>query len=165
MPIVSKLTITQAPSWIRPPDQIQGLKSSVTFAFEDPDGSLVKEVLKTQFFMFGAPVPTKRWIDKPKLCQCSNCWALGHVAAHCNTRVKCRLCGDRHSEQNHRSKCSECKMANLPSEQDCLHNAKCVNCSGPHVADSADCPERRKYAVPSSMTQLNSTADSDIIIN
>ena len=165
MPIVSKLTVTQPPSWIRPSDQIQGLKSSVTFAFEDPDGSLIKEVLKTQFFMFGAPVPTKRWIDKPKLRQCSNCWGLGHVAAHCNTRTKCRRCGDRHSEQNHRSKCGECKTANLPSEQDCPHSAKCVNCSGPHIADSADCPERRKYAVPSSMTQPISPADADVIIN
>ncbi|KAI0311491.1 hypothetical protein OF83DRAFT_1033859, partial [Amylostereum chailletii] len=62
-PQVAKLNITQPPRWIRPANTIEGLKSSVSFAFEDPDGSHLKSLLKTTLYMFGAPVRTKRWVD------------------------------------------------------------------------------------------------------
>ncbi|KAG2062428.1 hypothetical protein BDR04DRAFT_1165271 [Suillus decipiens] len=46
----------QNPRWTCPAEFIDGFKSSITFAFEDPDGSDLKSLLKTNLFMFGAPV-------------------------------------------------------------------------------------------------------------
>ncbi|KIJ57825.1 hypothetical protein HYDPIDRAFT_60299, partial [Hydnomerulius pinastri MD-312] len=62
-PIASKLTITQPPRWVRQPETIDSFKSSVSFAFEDPDGSHLKSLLRSTLFMFGAPVSAKRWVD------------------------------------------------------------------------------------------------------
>jgi hypothetical protein len=55
-PVIAKLKITQAPRWVRRPEDIDGFKSSISFAFKDPDGQLIKQILKTQLFMFGSPV-------------------------------------------------------------------------------------------------------------
>ncbi|KAH7314021.1 hypothetical protein B0J17DRAFT_751197 [Rhizoctonia solani] len=39
-PAIANLKITQKPRWVRPPEEIKGFKSSIVFAFEDPDGSI-----------------------------------------------------------------------------------------------------------------------------
>ena len=91
---LKSLVLTQPPSWIRPPKNIEGMKSSVTIAFEDPDGSCAKDILQTQLFMFGAPVIPKCWVEKPKLHQCSKCWDLGHLLAQCKAKDKCCHCSD-----------------------------------------------------------------------
>lgn len=147
-PAISCLNITQNPRWIRPPELIDGFKSSISFAFEDPDGSVLKSVLKTNLFMFGAPVRTKRWVEKPRLRQCTRCWHLGHLITNCRSPVRCRLCSDQHAEDVHRSKCTDCRKENRPDSRACDHPARCINCRGPHAADALDCAERRKYNIP-----------------
>jgi hypothetical protein len=82
-PVMSKIKITQMPRWVRCPEDIDGFKSSISFAFEDPDGQLIKLILKTQLFMFGSPIRAKRWEDKPRLRQCTQCWKLGHFEVMC----------------------------------------------------------------------------------
>ncbi|KAG1770098.1 hypothetical protein EDD22DRAFT_731461, partial [Suillus occidentalis] len=62
-PAISRLNITQNPRWVRPSEFIDGFKLSISFAFEDPDRSNLKSLLKTNLFMFGAPVRAKRWVE------------------------------------------------------------------------------------------------------
>jgi hypothetical protein len=145
-PIMSRIKITQAPRWVRRPEDIDGFKSSISFAFEDPDGQLSKLLLRTQLFMFGAPVRAKRWEDKPRLRQCTRCWKLGHFEATCRAPARCRRCSEKHQESAHREHCKEC--TNTEAAIPCNHPPKCVNCREAHVADAPECPERRKYSIP-----------------
>lgn len=156
-PAISRLNITQNPRWVRPSEFIDGFKSSISFAFEDPDGSNLKSLLKTNLFMFGAPVRAKRWVEKPRLRQCTRCWRLGHLITNCRSPIRCRICGDQHPEDAHRSKCSACRKENRPDSRACDHPALCVNCRGTHSADAHDCPERRKFNIPAITTDFTLT--------
>jgi hypothetical protein len=154
-PVMSRFKITQAPRWVRRPEDIDGFKSSISFAFEDPDGQLIKLLLKTQLFMFGSPVRAKRWEDKPRLRQCTRCWKLGHFEATCRAPVRCRRCSEKHQESAHREHCKEC--TNSEASIPCNHPPKCANCREAHTADAPECPERRKYSIP--LTARNPPAE------
>ncbi|KAG8792238.1 hypothetical protein FRC12_006691 [Ceratobasidium sp. 428] len=65
-PAIRNIPITRQPRWIRNPTNIVGIKSSFSFSFEDPDGSIAQLLCKTPLFVFGAPVTTKRWKHNPK---------------------------------------------------------------------------------------------------
>ncbi|CUA75631.1 Muscle M-line assembly protein unc-89 [Rhizoctonia solani] len=130
---ITNLKITQKPRWVRPPQEIKGFRSSIVFAFEDPDGSIAKSLLRAQIFMFGSPVRVKRWVDKPLFRQCVKCWGLGHVSASCRSGVRCRTCSRSH-----------------PEDANCPHPPRCVNCKGSHPADDASCPARSKFRAPAS---------------
>jgi hypothetical protein len=165
-PVVKKLTITQGPSWVRPKDQIEGLKSSISFEFEDPDGASLKSLLKARdLFMFGSPCKIKKWIDKPRLRQCTDCWGLGHVARACKrkskVRVRCCCCGGSHSESNHRHECKKCE--NIPESQPCTH-FHCVNCKEEHAADDPSCPSRRLYKMPISVLSHSSQPNNEEVM-
>jgi hypothetical protein len=145
-PVMNKVKITQPPRWVRRPEDIDGFKSSISFAFEDPDGQMIKLLLKTQLFMFGSPVRAKRWEDKPRLRQCTRCWKLGHFEVTCRAPTRCRRCSEKHPEEMHREHCKEC--TNSEASIPCNHPPKCANCREGHVADAPECPERRKYSIP-----------------
>jgi hypothetical protein len=61
------LKITQLPSWVRKPSSYSpGSSSSLVFAFEDPDGSVLRTVLASSpFYAFGAVAEARRWKAKP----------------------------------------------------------------------------------------------------
>jgi len=162
-PAITRLNITQKPRWVRPSEFIDGFKSSITFAFEDPDGSNLKSLLKTNLFMFGAPVRAKRWVEKPRLRQCTRCWRLGHLITNCRSPIRCRICGDQHSEDAHRSKCTACRKENRPDSRTCDHPARCVNCNGTHPADAYDCLERRKFNIPVIATDSSLAPPTQVI--
>jgi hypothetical protein len=151
-PVMSKIKITQPPCWVRRLEDIDGFKSLISFAFEDPNSQLVKLILKTQLFMFGSPVQAKRWEDKPQLRQCPRCWKLGHFEVTCRAPVRCRHCGDKHPKLAHHEHCREC--TNTKASVPCNHPPKCTNCCKAHTADSPECPERRKYSIPLSARNI-----------
>ncbi|KAG2068785.1 hypothetical protein BDR04DRAFT_939154, partial [Suillus decipiens] len=62
-PAIYRLNITQNPRWVCPSEFIDGFKLSISFAFEDPDRSNLKSLLKTNLFMFDAPVRAKKWVE------------------------------------------------------------------------------------------------------
>jgi hypothetical protein len=66
-PIYAALHITQEPSWVKNPDSYTpGSASSLTFAFEDPDGTLAASLLSTKIlYAFGAMALVKKWKHKP----------------------------------------------------------------------------------------------------
>jgi hypothetical protein len=66
-PAYASLIITQKPSWVRDPSTYRsGTSSSLTFSFEDLDGTGAQALLQTkQLFAFGQMGIVKRWKQKP----------------------------------------------------------------------------------------------------
>ena len=66
-PSYATLTITQRPSWVKTPSSYTaGSVSSLSFAFEDPDGSLATALLsEKELYIFGAAAAVKKWKQKP----------------------------------------------------------------------------------------------------
>ena len=63
-PAYKALKITQMPSWVRAPATYQPTqeKSSLVVAFEDPDGSIARDLIKAKsLFVFGAQATVKKW--------------------------------------------------------------------------------------------------------
>ncbi len=62
-PTYASLQITQKPSWVRPPSSYNhGSASSLSVAFEDPDGSKAKTLLAERYlYAFGNRASTKKW--------------------------------------------------------------------------------------------------------
>jgi hypothetical protein len=61
------LPITFRPSWVRNPSSYTSdAVSSLSFAFEDPDGSLASSLLTNKtLYIFGATAITKKWKQRP----------------------------------------------------------------------------------------------------
>lgn len=59
--------------------------------------------------------------------QCRNCWRFGHSAGGCKSDVRCRRCGEGHSDR-------ECTA----------HDDMCCLCGGQHAADYTECPIRQQ---------------------
>ncbi|KAG8685518.1 hypothetical protein FRC11_010452 [Ceratobasidium sp. 423] len=66
-PALSTLPLTSPPRWLRHPSKITGIRSSAVLTFEDPDGAIIQQLLKTPLFVFGQPVTVKPWINKPAI--------------------------------------------------------------------------------------------------
>jgi hypothetical protein len=66
-PTYATLPITFRPSWVRDPSSYTSdTVSSLSFAFEDPDGSLASSLLTNKtLYIFGATAITKRWKQRP----------------------------------------------------------------------------------------------------
>ena len=63
-PSYKALKITQMPSWVRAPATYQPSqeKSSLVVVFEDPDGSIARDLIKAKsLFVFGAQATVKKW--------------------------------------------------------------------------------------------------------
>ncbi|KAL1741294.1 hypothetical protein HDZ31DRAFT_45748, partial [Schizophyllum fasciatum] len=140
------------PSWIRPDEQVR-FRTSLSIAFEDPEGTVIKEVLRRKVFLFGEEVRPKRWVEKPRLRQCTTCWKLGHFS--CNS-PRCRICAGTHRTEDHRARCKGCRGA--LADKPCEHPPRCINCKGEHMADSPDCPERHKFSNPTNRPRPEGSA-------
>jgi len=68
-PAYKALRVTQMPSWVRAPATYNSAakdKSSLVVAFEDPDGSLARDLIKGRsLFVFGAQAVVRKWKYKP----------------------------------------------------------------------------------------------------
>ncbi|EUC60728.1 hypothetical protein RSOL_362090, partial [Rhizoctonia solani AG-3 Rhs1AP] len=62
-PALQAINITIQPTWLKKPESIVGTHSSVVVAFEDPDGSVERMLLKSELFTFGEAVTVKKWYD------------------------------------------------------------------------------------------------------
>lgn len=143
---INKIKITRSPDWIRKPDDISSMHSSISFAFEDPSGSLVKSFVRQPLFLFGERCVVKEWKDKPSISQCRNCWMFGHSTSGCRRKSpRCRLCAEVHKEEDHRVNCSHC--ISTGNTGDCVYRY-CANCKGDHAADDSGCPSRTLNKAP-----------------
>ncbi|KAL1672712.1 hypothetical protein EV122DRAFT_283689 [Schizophyllum commune] len=63
-----QLELKMPPRWVRDPSSYTpGSFSSLTFAFRDPDGTMLRQVLASgTFFAFGAVAKVRRWKPKPR---------------------------------------------------------------------------------------------------
>jgi hypothetical protein len=66
-PAYASLTITQRPSWVKDPSSYKtGSMYSLSFAFEDPDGSLALKLLsEKELYILGSVATIKKWKQKP----------------------------------------------------------------------------------------------------
>ncbi|KAF8259482.1 hypothetical protein EI94DRAFT_1707072 [Lactarius quietus] len=66
-PTYASLNITQKPSWVRNPSSYpEGAISLLVVAFEDPDGSLAREILtKKVLYMYGHCATIRKWKQQP----------------------------------------------------------------------------------------------------
>ncbi|CUA67950.1 E3 ubiquitin-protein ligase listerin [Schizosaccharomyces pombe 972h-] [Rhizoctonia solani] len=63
-PALQALNITVQPTWLKKPESITGTHTSAIIAFEDPDGSIERALLKSTIFAFGETVTVKKWHDQ-----------------------------------------------------------------------------------------------------
>lgn len=148
-PDLDEIKFRLKPSWTAHPDSIQTSgqhTASVSFAFDDADGSLATKIINSRTLMFATDVRADRWKEKVELSQCIRCWTLGKEHTEC--QIKCRKCGGRHEEKDHKAtECRGCKDSGTSLERlagsdwICLH-ARCANCGKPHFADDSGCPKR-----------------------
>ena len=81
-PSYASLTITQKPSWVRPPSSYTPSSiSSLSVAFEDPDGSKLKQILAERYlYIFGHRALVKKWkYRQPKTKDNSKSTAVKHT--------------------------------------------------------------------------------------
>jgi hypothetical protein len=64
-------TVMQQPSWVRSPSSYsEHAISSLSVAFEDPDGSRLKAMLAEHYlYIFGTRATIKRWKHHPPICK------------------------------------------------------------------------------------------------
>ncbi|KAF7439894.1 hypothetical protein PC9H_000231 [Pleurotus ostreatus] len=141
-PIIKSLKITQEPRFVSNPAEGLPPVAPVVFAFEDPDGSKLKELLKTPIFMDGRHTPVRPWREKPRLTQCDRCQGLGHTAKLCAKPHVCAKCAQRHPTTEHNVYCPSVLKDGSSS---CKCTPKCANCEGEHWATDGCCPEKRKF--------------------
>ncbi|KEP46380.1 phosphatidylinositol-4-phosphate 5-kinase [Rhizoctonia solani 123E] len=63
-PALQTLNITIQPTWLKKPDNIAGTHTSAIFAFEDPDSTIERALLKSVIFAFGEQVTVKKSVKK-----------------------------------------------------------------------------------------------------
>jgi hypothetical protein len=68
-PVYRELTITQKPSWVKNPEKFTSARSSVCFAFEDPDGKICSTLSRSHkvLYLFGDRSPIKSWLKSKEL--------------------------------------------------------------------------------------------------
>ena len=134
------LSIVQGPRWTAA-DLSEKLFGSVSFVFEDPDGSTADKMLSNVIYVLGHRCSFRIWKDKIELPQCLSCWGYGMTHASCQSRR--RLCGaTSHTENDHPRFCRECVQANISTPSGCTHHS-CVGCKQNHPANDMACPSCR----------------------
>jgi hypothetical protein len=70
-PLYAQLTVTQRHSWVRTPTSYhEGAISSLSVAFEDPDGSNLETMLTEQYlYINGTRATVKKWKHRPPNCK------------------------------------------------------------------------------------------------
>ncbi|GAB1528531.1 hypothetical protein RhiTH_011725 [Rhizoctonia solani] len=133
------VVITQTPNWTIAPEKVKSDFASISLAFRDRDGSVMKRLLGAQLNMLGHRVKASRWNDKPLL-------------KHCKGTTRCARCGKAHATANHDRSCASCKGVGKENHLPCTHQDKCPVCKDPnapsHAFNSPLCPERAKYRLP-----------------
>ncbi|KAF7440425.1 hypothetical protein PC9H_000770 [Pleurotus ostreatus] len=142
-PILKNTQFTQEPRFVTNP--IEGLptQSPIVFAFEDPDGTRARAIMKTPIYMGGVLCPTRLWKEKPKFLQCDRCQGLGHPTRTCTKPFVCAKCAQRHKTTDHHLNCSSILGGGSTS---CRCSLRCANCDGEHWATDQSCPEKRKFS-------------------
>lgn len=147
--------IVSKPRWLRTNEELQTTrKSSLVFALDNEEAA--KQILNHRSFAaFGSHCMLRAFQERPPVIQCRNCWRFDHQTDKCKEVKRCRLCGEKHSEEEHNSQtCNVCHTSpgdesmDTSTDNPCTHRLRCANCitdSGKehnHPADSRRCPAR-----------------------
>lgn len=80
--------------------------------------------------------------DLPKICR--NCGRIGHSTQICQSKYRCKKCGDHHNED----RCT-------------LNEIYCINCNGAHIYTSTDCPRLKLEQQIMDYKQMNGCSYSN----
>ena len=142
------------PFWLtaRHPNARHG---SISFAFFDPDGTRLKDIMRNPPFLFGnRTTKPRKYESRPLISQCDRCWMLGHESQRCprpKDAVICSICAGQHAKSEHHKKC---QVVSKHTEVFCTCPVSCINCrrarkpAQGHSALSASCPLRAKFRSP-----------------
>jgi hypothetical protein len=98
-PLCTDLQFMLQPCWMQPTQPEMGPFSSISFAFLDPDSSIMQAMSRSHLAMFGKAITFKKWLVRPPLLQCPHCHKLGHPGSCCQLSkdVLCyHLCSRNH---------------------------------------------------------------------
>jgi len=152
------LILLGEPYWLtaRQPNARHG---SISFAFLDPNGLRLKDIMRNPPFLFGNRTTRPRKYEaRPLISQCVRCWALGHDVSRCprpKDTVVCPICAGAHAKDEHHKKC---QAVSKHTEVYCTCPVICINChrarkpAKGHSALSLSCPLRSKFRSPIART-------------
>jgi len=148
-PLLGAATFTLPPSWATKPEIVrQSDVATVSFALEDPDGSIINALTRLRIVLFGKLVSPRAWKERVDLKQCQKCWGFVTGSPHAKCVARCRICSSQqHTSDMHNVSCPKCKdtgeLLDRISSVDwvCIH-PKCRNCTNDHEADNESCPAR-----------------------
>jgi hypothetical protein len=112
-----------------------GLVRTGTIIVAFPTEEQAVKAISNRLYIAGSSTKVVKYIATPSTAQCIKCAGFGHSNLLCKREVKCILCAENHSLNQH--KCLICKNKSTK----CIHLApKCANCkSTSHSADSKLC--------------------------
>jgi len=127
------LTPIGTPYWLTPAEKrLHQRAGSVVIAFNSPEEA--NRAIRHRLYIAGISVRVEKLYSTAPTTQCRNCQSFGHLDNHCKRTPTCKLCGDKHSTQQH--VCNTCQAKAVR----CPHLVpKCANCAGAHTADHKAC--------------------------
>ncbi|KAJ1299500.1 hypothetical protein OPQ81_006100 [Rhizoctonia solani] len=130
-PFLKNYVITQGPDWTVKPSLITSHRATISFAFEDKDGKLLPQLLRSPIRMWGTNVTSRKWNNKPLLKRCDRCISYAHNTNTCKSPFRCGRCGGAHSTDKHDAQCAPCKREVKINGAPCTHANKCPLCKDP----------------------------------
>ena len=93
------------------------------------------QAINNRIIMNYTPFDIRKFIPRPSVVQCYNCYKFNHISTICRTRSNgkqiCPVCSQNHN----RSNCLIFQHINEKAQ------FKCVNCNGQHKATDRNCPK------------------------
>jgi hypothetical protein len=108
----------------------RGGSIAVAFATEEE----ANRAIRNRLYIAGISVWVEKLYSTAPTTQCQKCQGFGYLENRCKKGPFCKLCGERHTTQQHH--CNSCQAKGTR----CQHLApKCVNCQESHTADTRSC--------------------------
>src|SRR6266404_6571884 len=106
---LAKVTFCVTPHWQSVRGVYHKARSTIVFAFHDPQGSLTEALVESGVYMFSERTMFIPIGNRAATLQCTRCWAVGHATTNCHLSKKdfqCSRCGGKHHDLLHDVLCT-----------------------------------------------------------
>jgi hypothetical protein len=117
--------------------------------WDSQSGARAKRLINKRINICGNECYIRAAAANPGVPMCQKCWKWGHPTKACKGRLRCPICGDPHTEAEHRHTAGCCKgnagatppVPPTPVGQACPHRFRCLSCrKDGHMATDRKCP-------------------------
>ena len=117
--------------------------------WDSQSGARAKRLINKRIMIHGHECFIRAAAANPGVPLCQRCWKWGHPTKACRGRVRCPICGEPHTEEEHRHVAGCCKgnpganppVPPTPSGEPCPHSFRCLNCRKEgHSVMNRKCP-------------------------